>query len=85
MNPMSSPQNWRVGTVLVDNKGQQRIITRITPPGAAGTRISDGPTFHARVMKDGAEVPNGHTADIWAGSMSYPSSDFTAVEQPVDD
>lgn len=73
--------SWQVGTLLVDADGKQRIITRITPPGAAGTRVSDGPVFHARLAIDGVEIPNGHTADIWSGSMSYPTRDFTPAEQ----
>ncbi len=81
--PVSDPARWRVGTVLVDESGRQRVITRITPAGAAGTRMSDGPTFHARIMRDGVEVPGGHTADIRLGSMSYPTSGYAEVPSNV--
>lgn len=81
---MSNSSAWQVGTVLEDAAGKRRVIDRITPPGSAGTRVSDGPIFHARIMTrmdDGTwgRVANGHVADIWSGSLSYATHDFETV------
>lgn len=74
-------ESWAVGTVLRHVvTGNRRVIIGISPAGSLGRRASDGPVFHARVMRDGAPVPSGHTADIWPGSMSYPARDWRAID-----
>jgi hypothetical protein len=73
--------SWTVGDTLENvDTGARRVIIRITPAGAYGTRVSDGPTWHARVTVDGVEVPRGHVADIRRDSMSYPAASFRRVE-----
>jgi hypothetical protein len=72
---------WEVGDILENTTtGVRRIVVRVTPAGVNGTRVSDGPVFHARVMRDGVEVPRGHTADIWQGSMSHPTALWSRVQ-----
>lgn len=72
---------WNVGDMIRHNTtGKLRRIVRITPAGAHGTRVSDGPTYHARVVDDaGQDRPTGHVADIWSASMSYPTRDWREV------
>jgi hypothetical protein len=77
---MSSPLT--VGTLIRHrDTGRIRIVVRITPAGANGTRVSDGPTYHARVVDDACqEIPGGHVADIWTGSLSYPLADWQTLD-----
>lgn len=74
---------WQVGDLIVNVRtGRRRRIVRITPAGARGTRVSDGPTYHAQTIDERERAePRGHVADIWSGSMSYPSSDYRKVDQ----
>lgn len=79
---MSAPLNvWRVtvGDVIRDTTtGKRYAVVRITPAGAAGTRHSDGPVIHARIVRDdGTTNPRGFVADIWQGSAVYPADRFT--------
>ena len=72
---------WHVGdTLRHTSTGKLRRVVRITPAGSAGTRVSDGPVWHARVVdENGDDIPSGHTADIWRGSLSYPAADWRRV------
>jgi hypothetical protein len=69
---------------LIENtvNGSRRVVRSITPAGAFGTRVSDGPTFHA-VIADahGNFDPRGHSAAIWSGSFSYPTREWVVVER----
>lgn len=73
---------WHVGdTLRHTSTGKLRRVVRITPAGSAGTRVSDGPVWHARVVdENGDDIPGGHTADIWRGSLSYPAADWQRVD-----
>lgn len=70
---------WQIGTRLVDSRsGAVREVVRITPAGASGTRVSDGPVFHAQIVDtaSGEVIPRGHVADVWRDSVSYPTSAY---------
>lgn len=71
------PPGLKVGDLVKSRStGTARIVDRITPPGAAGTRVSDGPTYHARL----ASLERTVVVDIWSGSTSSPTSDYVRAE-----
>jgi hypothetical protein len=70
----------RIGDRLTRD-GRTYQVTRITPAGAHGTRVSDGPTVHATIVDPETDAPRvgGFTVDIWTGSMSYPAAAYELV------
>ena len=69
---------FEVGDIVQrDGENFTRKITRITPPGAAGTSHADGPVYHASVIHEDGKP--GHTADVWSKSMSNPTSAYKKV------
>lgn len=52
---------------------------RVTPAGAAGTNRLDGPTIHAKIVREDGSLSD-YTADIWSKSMSNPVSAYTRLE-----
>lgn len=59
--------------------GKTFEVVRISPAGSAGTSRADGPTVHAKIVRDDGTLSD-YTADIWSGSMSNPASAFTKAE-----
>lgn len=63
-----------------ERDGKAYEVVRVTPAGAAGTSHADGPTVHAKIVREDGTLSD-FTADIWSGSTSYPASAFA----PLDD
>ena len=74
---------WEVGDLLMEvNTGVLRRITRISEPGTFGTAHSAGRIYHATVTDHQRRaIPRGHTAEIWSGSLSYPTANWSKVEE----
>jgi hypothetical protein len=71
---------WEVGTRLRHKPSDREYeVIRVTPAGAGGTSVLDGPTFHARIVVNGTTVPGGYVRDVWSKSMSNPTTDFEEV------
>lgn len=68
---------WEIGTRLKHKpSGREYEVRRVTPAGALGTAVQDGPTFHAQIVVDGTVVQGGYVRDIWSKSLTSPTSDF---------
>lgn len=62
-----------------ERDGRRFEVTRITPAGAAGTRVSEGPVVHlAPVPEDGTLSQVTH--DVWTGSTPYPAAAYRPCE-----
>lgn len=64
--------------------GQMWQAVRITPAGANGTSRLDGPTIHAKIVREDGTLSD-YTADIWSKSISNPPSAYTRLESPTGD
>ena len=64
--------------------GQVWEAVRITPAGASGTSLPDGPTIHAKIVREDGSLSNC-TADIWSKSMSNAASAYTRLERKAGD
>lgn len=58
--------------------GNEYVVDRITPAGAAGTRLGDGPVVLAQPVKDDGTLGD-YRAAIRDGSYSYPSSEWEVI------
>jgi hypothetical protein len=61
-----------------ERDGTTYEVARITPPGAAGTRVSDGPVVHLKPVREDGNIGD-FTADVWTGSISYPAAAYERI------
>jgi hypothetical protein len=74
------PWAVKVGDRLLRDDTLWQVV-RITPAGAGATSRSDGPTIHAKIVREDGTLSD-YTADIWADSISNPAAAFTRHEAP---
>lgn len=74
----TGPMDTRIARIgeRYDRDGKTYEVVRLTPAGSAGTSHADGPTVHAKIVRDDGSLSD-FTADIWSGSTTYPASEFT--------
>lgn len=75
------PWSTKVGDRFLRD-GRVWEAVRVTPAGANGTSRLDGPTIHAKIVREDGGLSD-HTSDIWSKSITNPASAYTRLELEV--